>query len=406
MQHVVANDAATLVYLANQGVITLDAWLSCCDRLDRPDRLVVDLDPSVEDHAAMRRAAIAVADLFEELGLRPWAMTSGSRGFHIALSLTRRADFATMRAFARDFATLAERRYRELFTTEQRKANREGKILLDVGRNDFGTTSVAPYSVRARPNAPVATASSSASCLTAPPCRAAGRSRRFAAATTTATRGATSASTPSRRGGTGQAGRRAERNLTCGYLLRGRAACDRPTRRRQRRRDRARRAPHDTGRAFVGPRVRVRGHRGLVADVARPHVGVVRALDAGARARLVGLVGVRVGGQRPERHVGHGPRRPADLHRGDLHHGALGPRAFGSDGTVFAVSYAIVRFLQPGAVRRRVAQGQRLVVGDRGLCCDRRDRDGAADRRIVAHGGTRIALWASPSRSTTPARRG
>lgn len=157
VQHVVANDAATLVYLANQGVITLHAWLSRRDRLDRPDRLVVDLDPSVEDHAAMRRAAIAVADLFEELGLRPWAMTSGSRGFHIVLSLTRRADFATMRAFARDFATLAERRHRELFTTEQRKANREGKILLDVGRNNFGTTSVAPYSVRARPNAPVAT---------------------------------------------------------------------------------------------------------------------------------------------------------------------------------------------------------------------------------------------------------
>jgi bifunctional non-homologous end joining protein LigD len=157
VQHVVANDAATLVYLANQGVITLHAWLSRRDRLDRPDRLVVDLDPSVEDHAAMRRAAIAVADLFEELGLRPWAMTSGSRGYHIVLSLARRADYATMRAFARDFATLAERRHRELFTTEQRKANREGKILLDVARNNFGTTSVAPYSVRARPNAPVAT---------------------------------------------------------------------------------------------------------------------------------------------------------------------------------------------------------------------------------------------------------
>jgi bifunctional non-homologous end joining protein LigD len=157
VQHVVANDAATLVYLANQGVITLHAWLSRRDRLDRPDRLVVDLDPSVEDHAAMRRAAIAVADLFEELGLRPWAMTSGSRGFHIVLSLTRRAAYPTMREFASDFATLAERRHRELFTTEQRKAKREGKILLDVGRNNFGTTSVAPYSVRARPDAPVAT---------------------------------------------------------------------------------------------------------------------------------------------------------------------------------------------------------------------------------------------------------
>jgi bifunctional non-homologous end joining protein LigD len=157
VQHVVANDAATLVYLANQGVITLHAWLSRRDRLDRPDRLVVDLDPSVEDHATMREAARAVADLFEELGLRPWAMTSGSRGYHIVLSLGRRGGYPEMREFARDFATLAERRHRELFTIEQRKAKREGKILLDVGRNNFGTTSVAPYSVRARPNAPVAT---------------------------------------------------------------------------------------------------------------------------------------------------------------------------------------------------------------------------------------------------------
>jgi bifunctional non-homologous end joining protein LigD len=157
VQHVVANDAATLVYLANQGVITLHAWLSRRDRLDRPDRLVVDLDPSVEDHATMREAARTIADLFEELGLRPWAMTSGSRGFHIVLSLNRRAEYPPMREFARDFATLAERRHQRLFTTEQRKAKREGKILLDVGRNNFGTTSVAPYSVRARPNAPVAT---------------------------------------------------------------------------------------------------------------------------------------------------------------------------------------------------------------------------------------------------------
>ena len=105
----------------------------------------------------MREAALAVAALFEELGLRPWAMTSGSRGYHVVLSLARRAEYPAMREFARDFATLAERRHRELFTTEQRKAKREGKILLDVGRNNFGTTSVAPYSVRARPNAPVAT---------------------------------------------------------------------------------------------------------------------------------------------------------------------------------------------------------------------------------------------------------
>jgi bifunctional non-homologous end joining protein LigD len=157
VDHVVADDAATLVYLANQGVITLHSWLSRSDRLNRPDRLIVDLDPSVEDHATMRRAALAVADLLTEVGLQPWAMTSGSRGYHVVVPLARRADYEFVREFSRDFATLAERRYGDLFTIEQRKAKREGRILLDVMRNAFGHTSVAPYSVRARPDAPVAT---------------------------------------------------------------------------------------------------------------------------------------------------------------------------------------------------------------------------------------------------------
>jgi bifunctional non-homologous end joining protein LigD len=157
VEHVVADDAATLVYLANQGVITLHAWLSRADRLNRPDRLIVDLDPSVEDHPTMRLAARSVAELLSEVGLDPWAMTSGSRGYHVVVPLARRNDYDYVREFSRDFAELAERRHSDLFTVEQRKANREGKILLDMMRNAFGHTSVAPYSVRARPGAPVAT---------------------------------------------------------------------------------------------------------------------------------------------------------------------------------------------------------------------------------------------------------
>jgi bifunctional non-homologous end joining protein LigD len=157
VEHVVANDAATLVYLANQGVITLHAWLSRADRLERPDRLIVDLDPSVEDHAVMREAARAIVKLLKELELEPWAMTTGSRGYHLVVPLARRAGYDTVRQFSGDLATLAERRHGDLFTTQQRKAKREGKILLDVMRNAFGHTSVAPYAVRARPHAPVAT---------------------------------------------------------------------------------------------------------------------------------------------------------------------------------------------------------------------------------------------------------
>jgi len=154
--HVVAADAATLVYLADQAVITLHAWPSRADRLERPDRLIFDLDPSDGTVAAVRAAAREIGALLRDLGLEPFAMTTGSRGYHVAVPLQRRADFDAVRAFARDVARIAVARNPRL-TLEQRKAARGERILVDVMRNTYAHTAVAPYSVRARPEAPVAT---------------------------------------------------------------------------------------------------------------------------------------------------------------------------------------------------------------------------------------------------------
>jgi bifunctional non-homologous end joining protein LigD len=157
VKHVVASEPATLVYLANQACITFHSWQSRADRLNRPDKIVFDLDPSVNRPAEMRRAARLIVDLLRELGLEPWAMTSGSRGYHVVVPLKRLAEFDPVRAFTHDVATLGAAREPRVFTVEQRKANREGKILIDFMRNGYGVTSVAPYSVRARPRGPVAT---------------------------------------------------------------------------------------------------------------------------------------------------------------------------------------------------------------------------------------------------------
>ena len=157
VQHVMAQDAATLVYLAGQACITLHQWLSRSDRLERPDRLVIDLDPSAGDPDEVRGAALIIGELLRELELTPWAMTTGSRGYHVVLPLQRRLDFDAVRAFARDLAELAATRDPEIFTVEQRKAKRGGKILIDIQRNAYAHTSVAPYSVRPRPGGPVAT---------------------------------------------------------------------------------------------------------------------------------------------------------------------------------------------------------------------------------------------------------
>ncbi len=153
---VLANNAATLVYLANQYTITLHIWLSRADKLYYPDRLILDLDPPGEFEVA-RTTAFLVKDLFEELGLAAYVMTTGSRGLHVLTPLDRSAHFDETRDFAKDLAQVLADRHPDALTTEMRKSEREGRLFLDYVRNGYGATAVAPYSVRPRPGAPVAT---------------------------------------------------------------------------------------------------------------------------------------------------------------------------------------------------------------------------------------------------------
>ena len=158
--HAVGGEAATLVWLANQNCITPHAWSSRADRPDRPDRLVFDLDPPAADPAdhfpAIRAGALELGRLLRELGLMPFAMTSGSRGLHVVAPLRRRAHADAARETAGVIAErLAERRPDEL-TTAWRKEKRGGRVLVDVARNTYAQTTVAPYAVRALPGAPVA----------------------------------------------------------------------------------------------------------------------------------------------------------------------------------------------------------------------------------------------------------
>ncbi len=153
---VLANDAATLVYLANQYTITLHIWLSRGDNLYYPDRMIFDLDPPTEFEVA-RSTAFLVRELLEEVGLEPFVMTTGSRGLHVVTPLDRSAHFDETRDFAKDLAQLLADRHPDTLTTEMRKAEREGRLFLDYVRNGYGATAVAPYSLRPRPGAPVAT---------------------------------------------------------------------------------------------------------------------------------------------------------------------------------------------------------------------------------------------------------
>jgi bifunctional non-homologous end joining protein LigD len=158
--HAVGGEVATLVWLANQNCITPHAWQSRADRPDRPDRIVFDLDPPDGDadrhFPAIRAGAIELGEVLRELGLAPFAKTSGSRGLHIVAPLRRSAHADVVRATAGEIAErLAARRPDEL-TTAWRKEKRGGRVLVDVARNTYAQTTVAPYAVRALPGAPVA----------------------------------------------------------------------------------------------------------------------------------------------------------------------------------------------------------------------------------------------------------
>ncbi|MFF9156934.1 non-homologous end-joining DNA ligase [Streptomyces sp. NPDC014846] len=157
--HVVCDDTATLLFLADQACLTLHRWLSRTDRaggLDHPDRLVFDLDPPGDDFAAVRQAAGRLRELLDELGLPAAPMTTGSRGLHLVTPLDGRQDFDEVRRFAHEVAEVAESRHPDRLTTAPRKSDRGGRLYLDVQRNGYAQTAVAPYTVRALPGAPVA----------------------------------------------------------------------------------------------------------------------------------------------------------------------------------------------------------------------------------------------------------
>jgi bifunctional non-homologous end joining protein LigD len=154
--HGMINDADTLRWLAQQNCITPHIWNARCDKRDRPDRIVFDLDPTGDDFDQVREGALAVADLLRELGLVPFAKVTGSRGIHIIAPLKRLRTADEVRAAAGEIAERIAAEHPETLTTFWRKEKREGRILVDVARNTYGQTVVAPYAVRALPGAPVA----------------------------------------------------------------------------------------------------------------------------------------------------------------------------------------------------------------------------------------------------------
>jgi bifunctional non-homologous end joining protein LigD len=156
VHHPLVTDIRSLLWVTNQNTITHHVWASRAPNLYHPDICVFDLDPSREDEPdVLRAAALALRDLLTELGLPSWVKTSGSKGFHIVVSLDGKAEMDDVARFAHAVGTLLVSRDPQHLTQEFSKADRGGRILVDTGRNGYSATFAAPYTVRAKPGAPV-----------------------------------------------------------------------------------------------------------------------------------------------------------------------------------------------------------------------------------------------------------
>ena len=155
-EYLIADDIAGVVGLAQMGVLEIHTWNSKFEDVERPNRIVFDLDPGEEvEWASVVRAARLVRDTLAALQLQSWVKTTGGRGLHIVVPLTPHADWAQCLQFSRAISERFERAQPDLYTTAFSKTGREKKILVDYLRNNRTNTSIAAYSTRARKGAPV-----------------------------------------------------------------------------------------------------------------------------------------------------------------------------------------------------------------------------------------------------------
>jgi len=156
VEHVLCQNKATLVYLANQACITPHIWLSKKGNIRNPDKLIFDLDPPEDDFSLVVHGAKSIKKILENIGLTPFVMTTGSRGLHVVVPLVPETDYDKVRNFAKDVGEYLEGSDKQL-TIQQRKDKRKGRLFVDYLRNSYAQNSVAPYSIRAIEGAPIAT---------------------------------------------------------------------------------------------------------------------------------------------------------------------------------------------------------------------------------------------------------
>jgi bifunctional non-homologous end joining protein LigD len=152
-EYLIADNIEAVVSLAQMGIVEIHTWNSTIDDVDRPNRIVWDLDPGPEViWKQVVAAAKVVRDVLKILGLESWVKTTGGRGLHVVVPIKPSRDWSECLDFARNVSEAIERTD-PIYTTTFTKVGRERKILIDFMRNNRTNTSVSAFSPRARPGA-------------------------------------------------------------------------------------------------------------------------------------------------------------------------------------------------------------------------------------------------------------
>jgi bifunctional non-homologous end joining protein LigD len=154
--YVVVDDEQGLISLAQIGVLEIHAWGSTADDLERPNRIIFDLDPDPSvDWPQVVESARQIRAFLQDLGLESFLKTTGGKGLHLVVPIDRKLEWPDVKVFCHQVADAVVQAEPSHYTATMSKAARKGKIFIDYLRNDRGSTAVAPYSPRSKPGAPV-----------------------------------------------------------------------------------------------------------------------------------------------------------------------------------------------------------------------------------------------------------
>ncbi len=150
-------NAEAVLGAVQMGTLEFHIWGAARDKLEKPDRMVFDLDPDEGlGFDRVKEAAFEIRDALDRIGLETAAMVTGGKGVHVIVPLRRTAGWDTVKGFAQTFCHVLAERHPDRYTATMSKAKRKGRIFLDWLRNERGATAIAPYALRARSGAPVA----------------------------------------------------------------------------------------------------------------------------------------------------------------------------------------------------------------------------------------------------------